>query len=283
MSGIVFVNASAGTTDTRPDELRDALDAEVVECPPDEIADRVRKAVAAGVEWVGVAGGDGTLRCAADVLVDTEVPLLVLPAGTRNHFAKDLGVEDFDAAARAARGGVVRTVDVGEVDGHTFVNNSSIGLYPNVVVTREAHEHRMPKSLANIVAVWEQVRHGHRFSVDVDGRRLRAWMVFVGNGAYGDSLGDIASRESLDDGVLDVRVVRADAPLARLRIVAALLAGRLARSPLHVQWLAKEVTIDLRRPTVDVALDGEVVRLAPPLRYRLRRRALHVLEPADAE
>jgi diacylglycerol kinase family enzyme len=279
--GIVFVNASAGTTDTRHDELHDALGAEVVECPPDDLSDRVRAAARDGAAWVGVAGGDGTLRCAADALVDGDVPLLVVPAGTRNHFAKDLGVDDLDAAGRAAAAGVVRAVDVGDVNGHTFVNNSSIGLYPKVVVTREAHERRMPKSVANLVAIWEQIRHGHRFWVDVDGRRVRAWMVFVGNGSYGDTVGDLATRDTLDGGVLDVRVVRADAPFARLRIVGALLAGRLATSPLHLRSLTSDVTIELARAAVDVALDGEVVRLAPPLRYRVRRKALRVVVPGE--
>jgi diacylglycerol kinase family enzyme len=282
VAGIILVNPAAGPDDLSPDELRRRFPGdEVAECTPDDVADRTADAVKRGVDFVGVAGGDGTIRCAAQRLAGTGVPLLPIPAGTRNHFAKDVGVCEIDDAVDAAKGDVVR-VDVGEVNEQRFVNNSSIGIYPRIVVRREAHEKHLPKGVANVVAVWEQVRRrGQRFGVDVDGRQLRAWMVFVGNGRYGEGLIDLADRESLDGNELDVRVAIADQPLARLRLLLALLFGRLAHSRLLEHMTTSAVTIDIEgRDTVDVALDGEVERLETPLRYRSLEGELSVLVPA---
>ena len=284
MRGVVFVNELSGPDDTPIDELEVLLPgAEVISCPPDELPQAVAAALERSPSIVAVAGGDGTIRCVAQALIGTPVPLLVVPAGTRNHFAKDVGIDSFEAAGRAWHDGATGTVDVGEVNGHTFLNNSSIGLYPKIVVQRRYHEHRMPKAVAQIVAAWVQLRKGGRLAVDVEveGERIRSWLVFVGNGRYGEGLFDLADRESLDDGLLDVRVVRADPPLARLRVVAALLLGRLARSPLIVSHRTSSITIDVARERVEVALDGEVEHLEPPLRYECRPRALTIAVPRE--
>jgi diacylglycerol kinase family enzyme len=277
MRGIVFVNPSAGPGASEHDDLQKFFAADdVFDCRPEDLADRVRAALTEGRPWIGVAGGDGTLRAAAEQLLDSNTPLLPIPAGTRNHFAKELHIDSLEDAALAASG-AGKSVDVGQVNDQSFLNNSSIGLYPKVVVGREAHERKMPKRVAQVVAIWEQVRHGHRFRVTVDGRPLRAWMVFVGNGCYGEGLFDLIERQSMTEGVLDVRVVRADRPLARTRIVFALLVGRLSRSPLLMRETCEQVEIDMDRTSVEVALDGEVEELAPPLRYRSRPKALRVL------
>ena len=283
VAGIIFVNPAAGPDDLSADELRRRFSGhEVVECDPGEVGKRTTDAVRRGVDFVGVAGGDGTIRCAAEQLAGSDVPLLPIPAGTRNHFAKDLGVRELDDAVQAVQGRVVQ-VDVGEVNDYRFLNNSSIGIYPRIVVRREAHEHRLPKGIANVVAVWEQVRRrGQRFGVDVDGRRHRAWMVFVGNGCYGEGLIDLADRESLSGNELDVRVALADKPAARVRLLLALLVGRLSRSKLLVNMTTPDVCVDVEGTTsVEVALDGEVERLETPLRYRSVAGALSVLVPAD--
>ena len=283
MAGIILVNPAAGPDELSPDELRERfLNADVVECEPAEVAERTAEAVQRGVDFVGVAGGDGTIRCAAECLAGTDVPLLPIPAGTRNHFAKDVGVCELDDAVDASKGVVVR-VDVGDVNGNRFVNNSSIGIYPRIVVRREAHEKRLPKGIANVVAVWEQVcRRGQRFGVEVDGRQYRAWMVFVGNGRYGEGLIDLADRESLDGNELDVRVALADKPMARVRLLLALLFGRLSRSKLLMRMTTAAVTIDVDgRAEVEVALDGEVERVETPLCYRSLDGELSVLVPAD--
>jgi diacylglycerol kinase family enzyme len=280
--GLVLVNPAAGPDDTTADELTDRFSGhKVVECEPDDVESLTRDAIDQEMDFVAVAGGDGTIRCAAQVLAGTGVPLLPIPAGTRNHFAKDLGIPTIDDAV-AAVGGDVRRVDVGRVNDHRFVNNSSIGIYPRIVVRREAHEHRFPKGLASVVATWEQIRHrGQRFGVTVDDRHFTAWLVFVGNGRYGEGLIDLADRESLDGNELDVRVALADKPMARVRLILAVLFGRLVRSPLLERMCATAVDIDLeQRSTVEVALDGEVERIETPLRYCSEAGALSVLVPS---
>ncbi len=282
MPGVVFVNPNAGS-ELSADELRDLFTAQrVVDCPDGNIPDRVADALVDGPDFVAVAGGDGTLRGAAERLLGTGIPLLPIPGGTRNHFAHEVGVIDLETAAKAAAGGVVRHFDVGDVNGRCFLNNSSIGLYPKLVVRRESYERRMSKQRAQLAAVWEQIRRGHRFRLELRGQNHRAWLVFVGNGCYGEHVLDFTDRESVGGGVLDVRVVLADRPLARTRVVLALLRG-LETSPLIVRDTCPDAELGLAVPTVEVALDGEVERLETPLRYSVRKGELAVLVPPDTE
>ena len=282
MSSVVVVNPGSGPAPTSVDELRHVFSgAEVRESTGDDLQERVREAVRDGAAHVVVVGGDGTMRGAAQVLAGGDVPLVPVPAGTRNHFAKDLGIDSVEAAEAASRTGERIRIDTGWVNGLVFVNNSSIGLYPKVVTRREAHQRRLPKGAAHIVAIWEQVRHGRRMTVTVGDETYRAWLVFVGNGEYGEGLLDLADRETLTDGLLDVRIVRADEPMARLRVVAALFLGRLARSPIVVRRRVEAITIDVRRHhRVEVAVDGEVAAVTAPLEYRCHPASLPVLVPA---
>ena len=280
--GVVFVNPAAGS-ELSADELREVFPGHrVVECDGGEIPDRVEAAVGDRPAFVAVAGGDGTLRAAAERLLGTGVPLLPIPGGTRNHFALAVGVSDLETAAKAAAAGTVRRVDVGDVNGRCFLNNSSVGLYPKLVVRRESYERTMPKRRAQLWAAWEQLRHGHRFRLRMQGQWHRAWLVFVGNGCYGEHLLDFTDRESLGGGVLDVRLVLADRPLARTRVVLALLRG-LDTSPLIVRDTCPATELGLAHQTVEVALDGEVEQLETPLRYSVRREELAVLVPPDTD
>lgn len=282
MAGLILVNPHSGD-ESSVDELRELFsEHQVVECAPDEMPKLAEEAVSKGVDFVGVAGGDGTIRCVSEILTEGNMPLLPVPAGTRNHFARELDIPTLESAAEAATGGERVAVDVGEVNDCRFINNSSIGAYPAIVVTREEHEKRFSKWLANLLAIWKQLRQSHRFSVGVDGKHYRAWMVFVGNGLYGKGLWSLGARESLHDNVLDFRLVRADLPLARCRVALALLTGRLEGSPLLVHGQFQELQLDLDGDAVDVALDGEVETLKPPLRYRSLAGALAVLVPASA-
>jgi undecaprenyl-diphosphatase len=280
-SGVVFVNPhSGGGNDI--DEFREQFAAhEVIECAPDDLAEQVRRVLERSVPpaFVGVAGGDGTIRGAVEVLLDVapSTPLLAVPAGTRNHFARDLGIDDVDLAVKAATGGTTRTIDVADVNDAVFVNNASIGVYPRLVAHREARESRMPKGLAAIVAAWHQLRRGRKVMVKVDGTIESVWAVFVGNNCYGESLRELSGRERLDEGVLDVRLTRANARLSRLRIVSAVLFGRLDRSPLIDRRACTTVTLEVAGSTVGVALDGEVTQMTSPLKFESRPGALTVM------
>ena len=281
--GVVLVNPDSGPHPEPADAVREHFAGhEVVECGGDDLEDLATAAMERRPPFVAMAGGDGSIRCVASLLAGTGIPLVPVPTGTRNHFSRELGIETVAQAAQAVEGSR-RQVDLAEVNGERFVNNASIGFYAALVRERDQHERRLPKALANVTAAWAQARKGHRFGVDVQGRHHRAWLVFVGNGCYGAGLTDLMSRESLDGALLDVRVLRADVMLARTRTVLALLVGRLGSSPLLVSSEECEATVDLPEPEVAVALDGEVVRLKPPLRFRSLPGALTVLVPAGTD
>lgn len=280
MPGVVMFNPHSGPEETSATELEEEFPGALLhEIKGKAVKRQVEEAIAQGAPaFLAVAGGDGTIRCAAGVVAGTDLPLLPVPAGTRNHFAREVGIETLEDAGRASAG-EVRLVDIGEVNGEVFVNNAGIGIYPRIVRERKTHEKRFSKQTATVLAAWGQMRNLHKFTVTADGRTHRAWMVFVGNGRYGTSMLDVATRSSLDDGVLDVRILRADGKLARVRVIAALLAGRLEHSAMTTFDEVTSIELGFDRSAVDVALDGEVFRMETPLRFRCRPRALRVLVP----
>jgi undecaprenyl-diphosphatase len=187
---------------------------------------------------------------------------------------------DFADAAAAEHGGNKR-VDVGSVAGQTFVNNASVGFYPGVVRRREERESTMPKWLAAVAATWHACWTERNLTVRLDDERVAAWLVFVGNNRYVENLRDLGSRTRLDEGVLDVGVVRADRRFARVRLIVAILLGRLRRTPVVDRFTcdAVEVAVDAHG-TLDVALDGEVVSMSSPLTFETAPGALRVRVPA---
>lgn len=280
--GVILLNPKSGPGSTTVETLEELFPGvRIEECDPDTLVSSVDAAVAGGAGFVGVAGGDGTIRSAVERFVDadTDSDLLVIPAGTRNHFAKDLGILSLEDAAAAWRDGSAQRIDVGSVNERCFVNNSSIGVYPMMVVHREDQLRRLPKRVATVAAAWDQLRRGHRVSLTLDGQPLQAWMVFVGNGRYGSGLFDLTDREGLDAGLLDVRVVRADQRFARLRVAGSLATGRLDHSDLVLTRPGAEVEIGSDCDEIEVALDGEVQTLKLPLRYVVKRQVLSVLVP----
>lgn len=275
--GVIFVNPASGPEDDTAARLDEHFpDVEVAEVEGGRLTDAVRSAIAAGAGFVGMAGGDGSIRCAAALLADTDVVLLPIPAGTKNHFAKAVGLATYEAAADALRERSTCRVDVGEVNGECFVNNASIGIYPRIVRTRRPLESRLPKQLATMVATWPQIRDLTRVPIGIDdGPLVPAWMVFVGNGEYGTNVFQAVERNRLDEGVLDLRICHADAPLSRLRAAGALLAGRIDRSPMVTRRTAAAFSL-ASTGRVDVAVDGEVIQMESPLQLRSRPRALRV-------
>lgn len=281
---VLIVNQSSGPAAVPLGELRSRFEGfAVVETEPGEIGKSVRVAIADGAEAIAVAGGDGTLSGAVQELRGSNVALLPVPAGTRNHFAHDVGVHDLDLAERAARTGAVIAVDVGDVNGHAFINNASLGTYTRVVRKREQYERRWRKPVANVAALLSELRHGRRLEVELDGESHLVWAVFIGNGTYGDGLSDVTSRESLQEGDLDVWVVRARGRLSRLRVLGAILMGRLDASPLIVREQAAALEVNPRKHHVDVACDGEIISLKAPLVFSVDRGALQVLVPPQVD
>jgi diacylglycerol kinase family enzyme len=233
-----------------------------------------------------VGGGDGTVAAAASALVGTETALGILPLGTLNHFARDLGIPPKleDAATLIASRGE-RRVDVAEMNGRIFINNSAIGLYPLMVVDRDLQRRRLGRSkrLAMIVASARTlVRFGHQrlvLTVNDEQGQVDTPLLFVGNNDYRIDLGAPGRRASLDDGELSVMVMRKK---TRRGLIAASIRALLNRTrPDDMVRLehVERLRVSSHRRQLPVSLDGEVMRAEPPLDYLIRKRALKVIAP----
>jgi diacylglycerol kinase family enzyme len=256
----LIVNTAAGTASTRLARrlAADLPEATIIETSAGEdLAARLRDA-AADARILGVVGGDGTVSAAAAVAVETDLPLLVIPAGTFNHFAADLGVEGARDALAALRDGEAVAVDLALAGSRPFVNTSSTGVYVDMVNARRQLERVLGRRLAEVVALIGVLRHGRPHELVLDGRRCRLWLYFAGNCQYEPPGMAPAYRPDLADGWLDIRVVEA-AVLARSRLVAAVLTGTLGRSRVYRSWRARSV--DIRAAggkRIWLSTDGEV-------------------------
>ena len=278
---VAFVNAASGSgsgDDEAVDRLR-AAGIEVRRLDAQLLGQSVAGAVEDGVEAIAVVGGDGSQQCAAAVLSDGDVPLLVVPGGTWNHFAKALGVSDVDAAIDAIERGQVVRVSIGAVNDRVFLNTAVFGWYPDLVQTRERLRARWSRPIAASVAFLRHVAAMHRFVIDVDGDRFEAWMLWVGNGRYGLEVSTLSERVIFGESVLDVRIALAHRRLPRLRLIGDLLRGRL-RSSNYLERRFVEapdvMSIAVNRATVAVGLDAEVVTLRSPMRFTSRPSSLPV-------
>jgi diacylglycerol kinase family enzyme len=235
-------------------------------------------------EALAVAGGDGTISAVAGVVAGTGIPLGILPLGTLNHFAKDLGLPlEVDAAVGIIASGRSRTVDVAELNGRVFVNNSSVGIYPFMVERRNAHQqrHGIGKVLATLPALLDTLRGAswHRLYISAAGKRqrIRTPCVFVGNNSYEVDLKALGTRTRLDGGELDVHVVRQQSRLGVLLLPIKIALGIVdPRRDVQTFRSAELEIVSRHRGSLRVSLDGEVVRMETPLRYRSRPDALRV-------
>lgn len=245
-----------------------------------------RQALADGIRLVAAGGGDGTINCVASVLVDSGATFGVLPMGTLNHFAKDLGIPlALDDAIATIAQGVPAQVDVGEVNGRIFLNNSSLGLYPDIVHDRERQQRRLGRGkwLAFCWAGFAALRRfpflSVRLHVNGEAHARRTPFVFIGNNEYLMEGFNIGERAQLGSGQLSLYVAQRPTRLGLVRLAMHALLGRLKQARDFDVLLAQELEIHTRHERLRVATDGEVITMSPPLRYRSRRAALTVLVP----
>jgi diacylglycerol kinase family enzyme len=291
----VIVNGGAGKghDDSAAEELRGklraaGLDAELVLAKDgEEMIASARRALDKGAELVAAGGGDGTINAVASVMVGSGVRFGVLPLGTLNHFAKDLGIPlDLDEAVRNLAQGVPREVDVGEVNGRIFLNNSSLGLYPDIVRDREKQQRRLgrgkwPAALwATLAALRRYPFLSMRLTVKDETLARRTPFVFIGNNRYTMEGLAIGERDCMDDGLLSLYVAQHPTRLGLLRFAIDALRGKLGSERDFDVLEADGFEIDTHRHSLHVATDGEVTLMNPPLRYRVRPGALTVLVPA---
>jgi diacylglycerol kinase family enzyme len=251
-----------------------------------EVRELAQRAVQERYQIVVAGGGDGTINAVASALVDTDVALGVLPLGTLNHFAKDVHIPlDLESAVHTLREGYPVQVDVGEVNGHVFLNNSSLGLYPRMVRHRKKQQERLGRGKwpAFLWAALTMVRRYPFLQVrlGLEGEELvrQTPFVFIGNNAYQLDLFNIGARTCLDAGALSLYVVHRTGRLGLLILALRALLGRLQSTKDFDTLCVKEVNVETRSNRLLVATDGEVSVMETPLYYRIRPGALRVIVP----
>jgi diacylglycerol kinase family enzyme len=245
---------------------------------PVDVAEVARQAVADGADLLGVAGGDGTQALVAGIAAEHGLPFLVISAGTRNHFALDLGLDREDPAAclNALRDGVELRVDLGVINGQTFVNNASFGAYAEIVETPAYRDDKRNTTLNTLPDLLQGQRGAH-LRVRADGTQIDApQALLVSNNPYGT--GDVAGlgrRARLDRGILGVVGVTVSSAAQ----AAGLIRGQRAAG---LQVLAaKRAEIDADVPQIPVGVDGESILMSTPVTCTVSPGALRVWVPRD--
>ncbi|MGK5007700.1 diacylglycerol/lipid kinase family protein [Janthinobacterium sp. LB2P70] len=254
-----------------------------------EMIATAERALRDGAPIVVAGGGDGTINAVASVVVGSGTPFGVLPLGTLNHFAKDLNIPlELDAAIANVAQGVQHQVDVGEVNGRIFLNNSSLGLYPDIVRDREKQQRRLGRGkwLAFSWALVAALRRYPFLSVQltlndaVHARRTP--FVFIGNNEYMMEGLNIGERERLDGGQLSLYVAQRPGRLGLLKLALDALFGKLSQAKDFDVLTATDLEVATHHRRLRVATDGEVTIMNTPLQYRICKAALTVLVPAPA-
>jgi len=288
----IFLNSSSGAGGLSPEILCERFAAHHCLCEVTTLARTVNLNRLASQDppdtvWIA-AGGDGTVNCIANAVAGTARTMGVLPVGTLNHFALDLGIPlALDEAIEVAATGLSRLVDTAEVNGITFVNNSSLGVYPAMVLDRD----RMRKGGANkwwslVVASARAFARFRCLAVTLEAagvtRHYTTPLLFVGNNVYGIEGGRLGRREHLDDGTLFLALVPSTTRLSILRLLASALIGRAHEAADLERFVVNSFTVTSRHHRrLRVSFDGEVKRLPTPLRYATRPRSLQVIAPAQ--
>jgi diacylglycerol kinase family enzyme len=256
--GFLLINPRAGRDSPTVGELEAEarkLGVETHVLRADEGPAEVARAARADV--LGVAGGDGSLAPVAAVALERDLPFVCIPFGTRNHFARDIGLDRDDVlAALRAFDGEERRIDVGRADERLFLNNVSLGIYAQLVHRRESHRRRR-QAFARLRAWAILLTHREPLGITIDGEQIESRLALVANNAYELELPSIGERTRLDEGVLHV-YTPGDNPSERT---------------------GKEFTVDSAKHRLEAAVDGEPDVLRTPVVFRSEPRALRVLVP----
>lgn len=291
----VVINKEAGTASSAGQDVIEKISsqfeyhkikAEFFLTEGSEIKARVRSLIPMGFDIITIAGGDGTLNSGASILSGTEIPMGILPMGTLNHFAKDLDIPlGIEGAVMTIAQGTPQKVDIGEVNGKIFINNSSVGLYPRAVKFRDRHIEKLGggKWLAMILASLTVFTHFPLFNIkletDDDSLIRHTPFVFIGNNEYKLDLFNLGKRESIRGGKLSIYTAHCKGRWSMLRIALLALFNRLDQAKNFDLQFTENLRLESRRKVVEVSLDGEVIHMAPPLNYRIRPLELTVILP----
>jgi YegS/Rv2252/BmrU family lipid kinase len=299
MKVAAILNASAGSMTgaagvARLDAVNRAflshgVNAAVASVSRDRLPHALSDAARSKADVLVVGGGDGTLNEGARVAIAHSRTFGVLPLGTRNHFARDAGIPTkIEEAVATIVAGHTMQVDVGEVNGRIFLNNSSIGLYPQAVAERDElrHRHGGGKAAAMWTACIQVLRRFPLLDATLEAAgettRVRTPFVFVGNNRYDMNLLTLGQRATLRKGELGVYLTRNTNRLGVLRLAFRALVGRMRQDRDFQYFTTPEIEIRTRKRSVRVSLDGEVADMQSPIRYSMRPGALRLLVPQDA-
>jgi diacylglycerol kinase family enzyme len=289
---IVILNAHAGTVassanlQSRIADLFGAagLNIEIISVAGKDMSAAAKRAVVENHETIVAAGGDGTVNTVAAEVAGTEKTLGVLPLGTLNHFAKDLHLSlDLEGAVRTIAEGNIASVDVGEVNGRVFVNNSSLGIYPHIVHRRVVEQMRL-RIGKRPAYIWATMHAFRRFPfldlrIEVEGKTLKREtpFLFVGNNEYELTGFRIGARRRLDAGKLGLYLTHRVGRWGLIRVAFRALLGHLSQEKDFASYLIDEAFVEAPRHLILVATDGEVKWMKSPLHYRSRPRDLRVI------
>lgn len=291
---VVIMNRSAGGPDDPQERIAELFRAQdespriVQPNGGDDICSIARAAAKSSERIVVAAGGDGTISAVAAELAGTDKILGVLPIGTLNHFAKDLRIPlDLEMAVKTIQEGEVAAVDVAEVNGRIFINNSNLGLYPNIVSRREAQQQRFSRGKWPAF-FWATIQALRRYPfldlrITIEGQQIlrRTGFVFVGNNEYEIAGFNLGSRACVNAGKLGLYLTQRTGRFGLFRLAFHALFGRVDQAKDFDVFCVAEARIETRKRRLLVALDGELVRMETPLLYRIRPGALRVLVPKE--
>jgi diacylglycerol kinase family enzyme len=287
---VLIINPKSGGGKAERFRLADECSARGIEPvllrPGDDLLQLARDAVARGADVIGMAGGDGSQALVASVAAAHQIPHVVVPSGTRNHFALDLGLDrdDVVGALDGFSDAVERRIDLAEVNGRVFVNNASLGLYAKIVQVpgyREAKLKTAAEVLPELLGP-DAKPFDLRFTGPDGTRYDTAHMILVSNNQYQlDHLGGRGTREHLDDGVLGVVAARIGGPVQARRFVTLEAVGQVRKFPGWLEWETPRFKVGSDSP-VEIGIDGETLMMTPPLVFTVRPGALRVRIPRTA-
>lgn len=243
----------------------------------DSLEHDLRKHIENGAT-IAALGGDGTISAVAGLVANSKATLAPLPGGTLNHFTKDLGIkQDLEQAIKNLPKSRHKRLDIASVNGIFFINNSSLGLYPHSLATRERTEDKLGKWPAAIVGSIRALVQFHHYHLTIDGVPYTTPFVFVGNNDYRISDRSSSGRSQLNEGKLSVAIVRSHTRRHLLKVFLLAIIGRLESAKEFVEFKSIEFTIETSRRQLNVSHDGELSRLTSPITYKIHPKKLRVL------
>jgi diacylglycerol kinase family enzyme len=284
---VLIINPKSGggkaTRFRLADECRARGIEPVVLQPGDDLVQLAETAIAGGAGIIGMAGGDGSQALVATVAAAHGIPHVVVPAGTRNHFALDLGLDrdDVVGALDAFAGGTQRRIDLADVNGRVFVNNASLGIYAEIVQSPQYRDAKVQTAAAMLPEMLgpDATPLDLRFTGPDGTGYPTAHLILVSNNRYQlDHIGGRGTREHLNEGILGVVAARIDGPVQARQFAALESVGQVRRFPGWQEWETPRFTVSSDGP-VRIAIDGEALTMDPPLVFSSRPGALVVRLP----